>query len=385
MKKTFVLLFLLLAQPCLAEFSTLRIYGNHTYDDDTIQKILGVEHGIPLSDIEMKRKLETSGYFSSIRIFHTDSATIIVVREKTPWFVLPYFTSDADSNIYGVAGGLMGINGTEGKLVGRAQTGKNQKAFALLFRDEFFLDSFWIFGASFDHETAKHNVYSGREIIQRTENRATNFTQQLGYHLLPNLKVRLDTHIEDHKFEEEDRSIHEGSQWSHRILAEYGSYYLNEGLARGYMIKPYFEFTNPLSHFKFYQIGFFGQYSAYLKGDFNWITRPRFEFGSPLPRYQKFELGGSNLRGFPSQSFRAQSYSAVQNDFLLTSWDIWKLKVRPIVYMDWAYIQNGGRTSLGTGLQVYFRQVAIPAIQIYGGYGFNPNGFSIIAAIGPQL
>lgn len=371
--------------PSRAEFSTLKIYGNHTYDDETIKSILGIDYDIPLSDSEMKQKLETTGYFSRIRITHSGPYTILVVREKTPWFILPYFSSDADSKIYGLAGGLMGINGTEGMIVGRAQTSTNNKAFGLLYRDDYFLDSFWILGASLDYENAKHSVYNGREIQQRTENHATNFSQQLGYHLRPDLLVRFDSHIESHRFEEVDKVFFDGMQWSHRMFTEYGSYYLNEGLARGYLIKPYFEFTNPLSDFKFFQLGISSQYSVYLKNNFNWITRPRFEYGNSLPRYQQFELGGANLRGFPAQSFRSQSYSAIQNDFLLTVWDIKSIKVRPILYADWAYIQNGGRTALGTGLQVYFKHIAVPAIQIYGGYGFHPNGFSFTAAIGPQL
>lgn len=380
-----VLLILLSAIPGWAEFSTLKIYGNHTYDDETIKKILGIDYAVPLSDTEMLRKLETTGYFSKVRIYHNDSATIVVVREKTPWFLLPYFTSDDDSKIYGLAGGLMGINGTQGMLVGRAQSGTNHKAAALLFRDEFFLDSFWILGASIEYENAKHSTYRGREIFQRTENQATNFSQQLGYHLKPDLKIRFDSHIEHHKFEEQDQSTRTGMQWSHRILAEYGSYYLNEGLARGYLLKPYFEFTNFLSDFHFIQLGLSAQYSAYLKGNLNWIVRPRLEFGNSLPRYQQFELGGSNLRGFPAQSFRSQSYSSVQNDLLVTAWDLGNFKIRPMLYADWAYIQAGGRTSLGTGLQLYFKHIAVPAIQIYGGYGFHPNGFSFAAAIGPQL
>ena len=112
---------------------------------------------------------------------------------------------------------------------------------------------------------------------------------------------------------------------------------------------------------------------------------PRFEAGSPLPRYQQFELGGTRLRSFPTQFLRTSRYAAIQNDFLLTSWDVWKLKLRPMLYADFAYAERGGRTGVGAGLQVYFRQVAMPALQVHGGYGFNPKGVSMMASIGPQF
>jgi hypothetical protein len=229
-------------------------------------------------------------------------------------------------------------------------------------------------------------VYAGRSVLRSTTNEATSFTLNTGYHLSPDLLLQFDTHIEGHRFELLDGTYSHGRQVSHRLLAEYGSYYLNEGLARGAKIRPYIEFTNPLSDYKFFQLGIFGQASALLLGDFNWITRPRLEHGSPLPRYQLFELGGARLRGFPAQSFRAESYVSWQNDLLLTSFRLGnKLILRPLAFADWAYVENSGHTGLGAGLQLYFRKVAVPALQLYAGYGLPPKGFSISAAIGPQI
>ncbi len=365
--------------------SEIFIYGNHIYDDAAILKIAGIDYPVDLSALEMQHKLETTGYFSRVRVTRNETTITIVVREKTPWFLFPYFNSDSNKKIYGIAGGMMGLNGGQSMIIGRGQMGGTNRAASFLFRDEFFLESFWILGASFDYEKADHDVFAGRDAVARVPNKSANFTLQAGYHLQPDLIVEFDTHIEQHKFEESPGNISSGMQLSHRIFAEYGAYYLNEGLARGVLIKPYFEFTNPWSRYQFYQFGMFAQKSAYLQGDFNWITRPRFEYGAPLPFYQRFELGGAKLRGFPSQIFRAEAYSSVQNDFLLTSWDLGKIKIRPILFADFAYVENGGRSGVGGGLQVYFRQVAVPAIQIYGGYGFHPNGFALSAAIGPQI
>ena len=123
----------------------------------------------------------------------------------------------------------------------------------------------------------------------------------------------------------------------------------------------------------------------YLKKNVNWIMRPRIEAGTPLPRYQLFELGGARLRGYAAQTFRANEYITIQNDLLLTSSDIWKLKIRTLVYLDWGFVSDSGRTGVGGGVQFYLREVAIPAVQIFAGYGFNPREFSTTATIGPQF
>jgi hypothetical protein len=85
------------------------------------------------------------------------------------------------------------------------------------------------------------------------------------------------------------------------------------------------------------------------------------------------------------QEFRGNSYVSVQNDMLLTSWEVWKFKFRPLVYGDWAYVELAGRTGIGGGIQLYLPDVAIPAVQVFAGYGFNPNGFAITGSIGPQF
>lgn len=391
--KFFALAFALLlplsvvAAPSAAPLPTkFRIFGNQIYDDETVLKVAGIDYEVPLSELEMKQKLETTGYFSLVRVRKEGDTVTIVLREKTPWFALPYFSSESGRTVYGVAGGLVGLGGASSAILGRYQTGSENKIVSLMYRDDFFLDSFWIFGLTFNYEHGLSDVLRERQIVRRMEGKTTSQTLHLGYHLSPDLLVELDTHVEVHRFEQEDYTRSRGTHVSHRLFAEYGLFYVNEGLSKGFKLKPYIEVTNPaLSDYHFYQVGVFGQKSVYLNGDFNWITRPRVEYGKPQPFYQKFELGAGKLRGFPSQTFRAESYAAVQNDVLLTSLDFWKVKLRPMVYADWAYVDSGGRTGLGAGLQVYFRSVAVPAIQIYGGYGFRPNGFSLSAAIGPQI
>lgn len=121
-------------------------------------------------------------------------------------------------------------------------------------------------------------------------------------------------------------------------------------------------------------------------GDLNWIVRPKWEAGVGLPRYQLFELGGPKLRGYSFQTFRTDHYFAVQNDFVPVALRLGNaLTMRPFAFADWAYIDDGGRTGAGVGVRLFFRHVAVPALEISGGYGFRPAGFSIAAAVGPAL
>lgn len=361
-----------------------RVFGNYVYDRETILNIIGTDLDETLSTAEMQQRLETTGFFSRVRVSEQNGRVNILVTEKHPWFALPYFSRIADRSIYGVAGGITGIAGKHAMLLARAHTGTSSKAASFLYRDEFFMDSLWMMGLTFDYEKSFDDVYKDRLVERRIFNKAANWNLQVGYHLRPDLNIQFDTHIENHHFDLPNAPS-KGYQVSHRIFLEFGNFFLNEGISKGYKIKPYIEVTNPLSDYQFYQLGVFGQKSVYLSGDFNWVIRPQAEYGRPLPHYQQFELGGSKLRGFPSQMFRDQGYVSIQNDFLLTSLDVKLLKLRPLAFVDWAYIDRGGRTGVGLGLQAFFKKVAMPALQLYAGYGFHPSGFSFIAAIGPQL
>jgi hypothetical protein len=361
------------------------VFGNRSFDDEAIISIAGIEHDPPPSDLEIQRKLETTNNFSDVRVWTEGDRRIIALKEKVTWFIVPYYFKDAESSIIGAAAGKSGVAGTNGVLLGRAQTGKSNKVFSLLYRDEYFLDSRWILGGSLIYEDAPLYVYADDTIARRTIHQYHGGGFQFGYHWEKYLTSAVNTYIERHHAEEVNGRQFRGLQISHRLYTDIGSLYTNEGLVRGYLVRPYFEFTNPLGDIDFYKFGVSAQYSMILRGNFDWIINPRMESGRPLPRYQKFPLGGASLRSFPSQKFRDDTYFAVQNDFLLASWNIWKVKLRPLVYTDWAYIENGGRTGVGIGLNTYFRKISLPALQVYAGWGMHPKAFTVIVAAGPQF
>ena len=362
------------------------VYGNHVFDEAAIIQMSGINQNPKLSAEQVRKHLQTTSLFEDIEVEKDEAAMIIIVHEKTTWFVLPYFSSDQQTTIYGAAAGKAGILGQDVSLLARYQMGNDDQEGSALLRDEFFMNSRWILGGSFDYEDSKHKLFVGRDVVNRLANRYYGGSFQTGYHFRPDLILGFNTYIEQHSFQELDGHATTGLQVTHRIKFDLGTLFNNEGLIKGARFTPYFETGNPVSDFQFRKYGLAAEMGLFLHGDFNWIMSPRFEASAATPRYQLFELGGGmSLRGFETQEFRDSRYFMVSNDFLLTAFDVWKLKVRPLVFTDWAYIQNSGRTDVGVGLQVFFRTVAVPAVQVFGGWGFNPDGFSFSAAIGPQF
>jgi hypothetical protein len=383
------LLHILLAATAFAAVQTplFQVYGNRTLDDQAILKMSGLAQYSDLSNTEAERRLLSSNLFSTVMVqqYPNKNLTTIVVNEKTSWFALPYFSTDSNATIYGTAAGKAGLFGQNATLLGRYQFGTGNHEGSFLIRNEFFLNSLWALGASFDYEHALHRIFGDRQVVHRTDNKYHGGSLQFGYHLSPYILLGLNTYIEEHRFEEPNGEFHEGLQFSHKLIFDFGNLYSNEGLLKGSTVRIYLESTNPASFFQFRKIGILTGFSAFLKGDFNWVIRPRYEGGATLPRYQLIEIGGIKLRSFPIQMFRGEDYVSLQNDFMLASLDVWKIKLRPMLYTDWAFIEGSGRTGIGGGFHVYFRSVAVPAIQFFAGYGFHPDGFAVSAAVGPQI
>lgn len=367
----------------------IEVYGNRYLSDEAIIQMSGLASQPYLSSIEVEKKLQTTNLFTRVKVERSplkkEAWIHVVVLEKSTTYFLPYLSRDAFSSVYGLVGAKSSLFGQNSMILARYQFGSDDHQGTFLLLDEFFLNTPLFLGFSLDFENSLHRVFHEREVGERWSNRFQGGSVLLGYHFNPWGFARFNTYMERHIYEERSLHVKSGFQMSHRIFAECGKYFVNEGLAKGYQLIPSFEFTNPVSDFQFTKIGISAQISLLLVGDFNWNTQPSFKVGNALPRYQLFEVGGRNLRGFPSQQFRSDSLVTIQNDFLITSFNFWKMKIRPLVFTDYSYIENGSRTGVGTGFYVYFREVSVPAIQVFAGYGFHPDGFSVSAAIGPQF
>ena len=362
------------------------VQGNHQLSRNAILQISGLAQNPGLEAVEVRRRLKTTSLFAKVSVEASDKEIVIFVEEKISWFVLPFFLIDVESKNYGLILGKSSLLGEHSEVIARYQMGTNNREATFLAKDEYIFGTPWFAGGTFDYEDSLHSVFVGRNIMRRMKNKYIGGSFQAGVHLSPWLSLGLHSYFEHHEYEKLDEKILKGNQLSHRIYCDFGSIYLDEGIAQGAMARTYVELSNPVvSDFHFQKSGILAQVSIYRHGQFNWITRPRFELGVSLPRYQLFELGGSRLRGFATQQFRGTSSLVVQNDLLLTVWNAWSLKFRPIFYTDLAYVESGVRTGVGAGFHVYFKEVAIPAVQVFAGDGFNPNGYSVSAALGPQL
>ncbi len=360
------------------------IFGNYSLDDATIRKMAGLDSDSFLAPEEVLTRLKTTGLFSNVHVKRTSTSLYVTVVEKTMWFAIPYLSAGEESLILGLAGGRAGILGGNAQILSRFQRGTDDEEGSIFLRNEFFLDSNFLLGATLDYEHAKHRIFSDREVSSRTDNRKRGGSILNGYRFNSSLFLGLNTYLEKHRFQNPNLEYGEGLQISHKVYLDYGKLSLDEGLTQGASTRLYFERVNPLGDFSFFKAGLSGQASPYLRGDLNWISRAKFEIGNQLPYYQHFEIGGASLRGFPSQQFRDDSYFTWQNDLLLLGVQAWGVKLRPLLYLDWAFVENSGRTGLGTGFQVFLRNVTIPAIQFFAGYGLNPTGFSVSAAVGRQ-
>lgn len=371
--------------PQPVEALEVEVQRNRVLNDEAIISLAGLNQDPTLSSVEVERRLMTCGLFSKVKVSRTARTVVIRVEEKTSWFALPYFSADSTSQVFGVLAAKAALMGSTGNIAGRYQFGRNDHRASFILRDEYFLDTSWIAGVSFDYEDAVHRIFSGREVTRTTRNYYVGPTFTLGYHVTAYLTLSLRNYWETHEFEDDRGRRFAGNQVSHRAVLDWGNFTVNEGLARGQEIRAYLESSNPASDFNFRKYGFASQVSAYLHGDLNWITRWRAEASTPPPYYQRFELGAEKLRGFPTEMFRDTAYFEVQNDVLLASWTIGKFRFRPLTYLDWAYVEGTGRTGIGAGLEVFARSVAVPALQLFAGYGFNPNGFSATIAVGPRF
>jgi hypothetical protein len=365
----------------------VRIFGNRIYDTPSILKVAGITENEPIKEDEVKKRLVASGWFSRVRTTRAGHVLRVYVREKEPDFALPYFSSSSDRKRFGVAAGLLGMGAGATELLARYQLGTGDHEGSVYYLNEYLGSTDARITATLDYESALHDEYfGGRDVVRSFWNWQVNGAFGFGYHITPSALAEFDTHLELHHFGNTYGTETRGTQVSHRVFGNLGAFLLNEGIANGGHVKPYVEFTEPASTFSFLQWGVFAEYSVLRSGNFNWIARGSLEQGNDLPRYQLFELGGTKLRGYPAQSFRSDHYLLSQNDFYLFAFPLFATVIlRPFAFADWAYVEKGGRPGLGLGLRAFFRNVAVPAVELAAGYGTHPEGISVAASIGPSF
>ena len=195
--------------------------GNESFDKEAVVQISGLKSDPQLTPKEVKEHLQSTGYFEDIRVTQTANNLNIYVKEKTTWFILPYYSADSNSKIYGIGAGKAGLWGQNGYAVGRYQFGKDEKIISFLIEDESFLNTPWVVGVSYDYEDSFHRIFNQRAEIDRFANNYYGSMLKFGYHLTPDLTIRLHNYVEKHRFEEVNGSTTSGFQLTHRILVDY--------------------------------------------------------------------------------------------------------------------------------------------------------------------
>lgn len=363
----------------------LRISGNSTLDPLVIARISGLIDAPGLSADTIKKRLQDSNLFSSVRVSRTEKEVTIDLQQKVTWFVIPYFSSDPSGKNFSLIAGKAVLAHEDVFTFARYQVGTNDHEASVGMIGRNILGSPWDATGSASFQDALSWVYTGREITQRLENRYYGGSFELGYRFGLDWKVSLTSYGERHRFQTPDLVNHDGFQWSHKVTFEYNRYYSIDGLGEGHTVQFYSENANPASDFSFYKIGATAKWSVFKRGDFDWVMRPSCDLGFNLPFYQLFELGGQTLRGFPTEQFRDRYDIAILNDLYLTNWSIWALRPRLMLFTDWAFIQGSGRTAVGGGAQFGIRDLLLSAIQVFAGYGFNPNGVAVTVSIGQKF
>jgi outer membrane protein assembly factor BamA len=363
----------------------VHISGDSTLDPQVITRIAGLvnEPGLP-ADVIRSRLLDTN-LFSAVEVSRSGEEVTIDLQQKVTWFVIPYFSSDPGGTYYSLVAGKAILVHEDVFTFARYQVGTNDHEGELGLKGRNILASPWDAGLNLAYQNSLNWVYSGREITQRLGNRFHGGSLEVGYRLSLNWKVSLTNFIERHSFEAPGQGETSGFQWSHRVSLEHNQFYSIEGLGHGHVVLIYGETTNPLSDFAFYKLGAASKYSILSKGDFDWVVRPSIDYSPTLPYYQLFTLGGQTLRGFPSQQFRDRYDLAILNDIYLYNWKVWVFRPRLLLFTDWAFIQGGGRTAVGAGAQFGIRNLLLSAIQVFVGYGFNPNGYATTVSIGQKF
>jgi hypothetical protein len=370
---------------CAPDPSKVHITGDSTLDPQVIIRISGLvkEPNLP-ADVIRSRLLDTN-LFSDVEVSRSGDEVTIDLQQKVTWFIIPYFSSDPGGTYYSLVAGKAILVHEDVFAFARYQVGTNDHEGEFGLKGRNILASSWDAGLDLTYQDSLNWVYTGRDITQRLANRFHGGNLEVGYRLSLNWKVALTNYVEYHTFEAPNQGQRSGFQWSNRVSLEHNEFYSIEGLGHGHIVTVYGETTNPLSQFTFYKIGAASKFSLISKGDFDWVVRPNIDYSPSLPYYQLFTLGGQTLRGFPSQQFRDRYDLAVLNDIYLCNWKIWVLRPRLLLFTDWAFIGGAGRTAVGGGAQFGIRNLLLSAIQVFAGYGFNPNGFATTVSIGQKF
>ncbi|TVQ80981.1 MAG: hypothetical protein EA369_00945 [Bradymonadales bacterium] len=394
----------------------IRVIGNERTTREEVLRIANLQEGDELGrdrSFEAKRRLLSAGIFEEVylRVQYGSgqgfSRIEIEVKEKTTWFVVPFFSVSQGSLGGGLAFGESNLFGSSKQILVGGAYSNRRKAAVLGYRDPSVLRS--IATIDLDLIVREEDIpeYRGGNRIRDVR------IFEYGGNLLPG--VQWTTHFQTsagvyfrrvqqtQKFQEDGISdllaekLKGGTDLAGMIRFRFDNSDYVDGLMSGIFT----ELEVALSDQRFWSDFDYSRQSI----RFNWGNRfgetssfgllAKFvaQFGQRLPFYRQLSAGGQNFRGYRPNEFRGDTRYALTTELQFPLRRFNRFIVRGIGFWDVGtlYFEDDGfsitklKNGLGLGLRLYFRGIDIPALGYDFAYGANQNQFQHYLSIGASF
>lgn len=371
----------------------IEIIGNNKTKREEILRIAGLQEDDELGrekTLAAKRSLLSAGIFEEVFLrvapgSQSGRARIeIEVKEKTTWFVAPYFSLSQGSLGGGLAFAESNLFGRSKKVLVGGSYSNTRKAIIAGYRDP----SLMLSMATMDLDL----IYRDEDIPQYRDGETRVRDVQLieyGGTLLPGVQWTSDFQTSAGVFV---RRVKQKLIFEADSVEALSEEELKNGTDIAGSIR--FRFDNT-DHITGLGSGIYTELEVHLSDSrfwsdydytrqtirFHWANRfgkpakaglsSKFvaQFGQGLPYYRHVSSGGTNLRGYRADAFRGDTRYALVNELQWTLRNFSRFVLRGVLFWDSAVVyfqqdtfdKNDIKNGLGMGLRVYLRGVDIPA------------------------
>lgn len=397
----------------LIYIENIEVSGNIKTKTNEVLRISGLKTGQELGrdrTIAAKKALLSAGLFEEVVLQVIPGSKVgkaniqIRVKEKTTWFVVPYFQYSKGNLGGGLAAGETNFLGLSKKaLVGGSWSNK-RKSVILGYRDPSILGSQFILGLDGIWRSDILTEYAEDTEVRRLRLREAGFTALPGYQWTPQFSTSIGIFFRSIKQQLKMQTngarplamggIRDGQDVAGVIRFDFNQMSTVEGLHDGITT----ELEVHLSDKRFnsdyeYSREIFRLTFAQRLGkapQFGFVSSGSFQFGQRLPFYRELTIGGTNLRGYRSEQFRGDTRYSMNHEFIFPIYRFTRIILRGLVFWDSAimYFESEGferdawRNGMGGGLRVYLKGINIPALGYDLGFGVEPGDFHHYLNIG---
>jgi outer membrane protein assembly factor BamA len=393
------------------------VLGNDKTHREEVLRISGLKEGDELGrdrTFEAKRRLLSAGVFEEVFVrvksgSEPGKAQIeIELKEKTTWFIAPYFSVSQGSLGGGLAVAESHLFGRSKQLLVGGAYSNRRKALIAGYRDPSMFRSMVTLDVdSIIREELIPQYRDGEERIRDVE------LFEYGGNLLPGLQwtshFRTSAGVFFRRVEQklvfEDDGIvpltpgdlRNGTDIAGSVRFQFDNTDYVTGLMSGIST----ELEVHLSDKRFWSDFEYTRQSIRL----NWGNRfgnptrigvkssVAAQFGQGLPYYRQLSAGGTNLRGYKADAFRGDTRYALTNEFQMTLRSFSRFVVRGLLFWDAGVVyfrednfqRDDLKNGIGMGLRVYLRGVDIPAFGYDMAWGIEGNNIQHYLNIGTSF